>query len=106
MYEGLKDKVVLITGKPLFLNFVKTCSVYNLSCSRNTTVSSPLEGSSGGIGAGAAEIFAKHGAKLVLTGRNQANLEKVARNCADLGIGKENVRTKNENCRSHHSYCN
>ncbi|XP_046377889.1 uncharacterized oxidoreductase MexAM1_META1p0182-like [Haliotis rufescens] len=40
-----------------------------------------ITGSSSGIGAGIAEVFAKEGAKLSLTGRNQKNLEEVAKNC-------------------------
>ncbi|CAG0919523.1 unnamed protein product [Notodromas monacha] len=62
-YEGLKDKVVLITG------------------------------SSSGIGAGTAELFAKHGSKLVLTGRNTANLEEVAKKCIALGVNKSDILT-------------
>ncbi|XP_071084832.1 uncharacterized oxidoreductase MexAM1_META1p0182-like [Haliotis cracherodii] len=40
-----------------------------------------ITGSSSGIGAGIAAVFAKEGAKLSLTGRNQKNLEEVAKNC-------------------------
>ncbi|XP_046365267.1 uncharacterized oxidoreductase MexAM1_META1p0182-like [Haliotis rufescens] len=40
-----------------------------------------ITGSSSGIGAGIAVVFAKEGAKLSLTGRNQKNLEEVAKNC-------------------------
>ncbi|XP_067670391.1 uncharacterized oxidoreductase MexAM1_META1p0182-like [Haliotis asinina] len=40
-----------------------------------------ITGSSSGIGAGIAAVFAREGAKLSLTGRNQNNLEEVAKNC-------------------------
>jgi len=40
-----------------------------------------ITGSSAGIGAGTAELFAKLGAWLVLTGRNEANLKNVAKKC-------------------------
>lgn len=40
-----------------------------------------ITGASSGIGAGAAEHLSKLGAKVVLTGRNEANLMKVAENC-------------------------
>ncbi|XP_067668786.1 uncharacterized oxidoreductase MexAM1_META1p0182-like isoform X2 [Haliotis asinina] len=40
-----------------------------------------ITGSSSGIGAGIAAVFAREGAKLSLTGRKQNNLEEVAKNC-------------------------
>ncbi|XP_046574258.1 uncharacterized oxidoreductase SSP0419-like isoform X2 [Haliotis rubra] len=44
-----------------------------------------ITGSSSGIGAGIAAVFAKEGAKLSLTGRNQKNLEEVVENCKKAG---------------------
>ncbi|XP_046574316.1 uncharacterized oxidoreductase TM_0325-like [Haliotis rubra] len=44
-----------------------------------------ITGSSSGIGAGIAVAFAKEGAKLSLTGRNQKNLEDVVKNCKKAG---------------------
>ncbi|XP_067670236.1 uncharacterized oxidoreductase MexAM1_META1p0182-like isoform X1 [Haliotis asinina] len=44
-----------------------------------------ITGSSSGIGAGIAAVFAKEGAKLSLTGRNQDNLEEVVKNCMKAG---------------------
>ncbi|XP_055335113.1 3-oxoacyl-[acyl-carrier-protein] reductase FabG-like [Paramacrobiotus metropolitanus] len=41
-----------------------------------------ITGASSGIGAATSVLFAKLGAKLSLTGRNQANLEKIAQECA------------------------
>ncbi|XP_046548626.1 uncharacterized oxidoreductase SSP0419-like isoform X2 [Haliotis rubra] len=40
-----------------------------------------VTGSSSGIGAGIATVLAREGAKLSLTGRNEKNLEEVAKNC-------------------------
>ncbi|XP_067668174.1 uncharacterized oxidoreductase MexAM1_META1p0182-like [Haliotis asinina] len=40
-----------------------------------------ITGSSSGIGAEIATVFAREGAKLSLTGRNEKNLEDVAKNC-------------------------
>ncbi|XP_046574243.1 uncharacterized oxidoreductase MexAM1_META1p0182-like [Haliotis rubra] len=40
-----------------------------------------ITGSSSGIGAGIATVFAREGAKLSLTGRNEKNLEEVVKNC-------------------------
>lgn len=47
-----------------------------------------ITGSSAGIGAGTAELFAKLGATLVLTGRNEVNLKKVAEKCTVAGAPK------------------
>ncbi|XP_067668793.1 uncharacterized oxidoreductase MexAM1_META1p0182-like [Haliotis asinina] len=44
-----------------------------------------ITGSSSGIGAGIALAFAKEGAKLSLTGRNQKNLEEVVKDCKEAG---------------------
>ena len=43
-----------------------------------------ITGSSSGIGAGTALLFAKSGADLVITGRNAENLSKVAEDCRKL----------------------
>jgi len=52
-----------------------------------------LTGSSGprGIGAATAAEFCRLGAKVVITGRNCENLEKVASNCAEISGSKDNV---------------
>lgn len=42
-----------------------------------------ITGASSGIGAALARSFAKRGAKIVLSGRNKAALEDVARNCGE-----------------------
>jgi len=44
-----------------------------------------VTGSSSGIGAGIAVLFAKEGANLSLTGRNKDQLEKVAKECEKYG---------------------
>lgn len=43
-----------------------------------------ITGASSGIGAATARLFAKHGASLVLTGRNAENLKAVASECASI----------------------
>ncbi|XP_054167703.1 uncharacterized oxidoreductase MexAM1_META1p0182-like [Oppia nitens] len=43
-----------------------------------------ITGSSSGIGAGIAELFAKSGANVVVTGRNADRVAKVAKQCTDL----------------------
>jgi NAD(P)-dependent dehydrogenase (short-subunit alcohol dehydrogenase family) len=43
-----------------------------------------ITGASSGIGAATAVLFARHGAKLSLTGRNEVNLQKVGDKCASL----------------------
>ncbi|CAG0912598.1 unnamed protein product [Notodromas monacha] len=60
-YEGLEDKVVLITG------------------------------ASSGIGAGAAEVFACHGSFLILCGRNAENLQQTADKCIELGLSPDKI---------------
>lgn len=55
MSLNLKDKVVIVTG------------------------------ASSGIGATTATIFAREGANVVITGRNEANLNAVAEKCAKIG---------------------
>jgi NAD(P)-dependent dehydrogenase (short-subunit alcohol dehydrogenase family) len=45
-----------------------------------------ITGASSGIGKGAAEYLSTLGAKLVLTGRNEANLKETAKNCAGESI--------------------
>ncbi|XP_039269665.2 3-oxoacyl-[acyl-carrier-protein] reductase FabG-like [Styela clava] len=44
-----------------------------------------ITGASSGIGAATALLFADHGSSLALTGRNQTNLEKVAKECKSKG---------------------
>ena len=46
-------------------------------------------GASSGIGAATAQIFAKHGARLALHGRNAQRLEGVAKECREIGGLKE-----------------
>lgn len=63
-----------------------------------------ITGASSGIGAGAAVHLSTLGAKLVLTGRNKANLEAVAAKCkgevlsvvSDVNIEADRVRVVNE----------
>lgn len=45
-------------------------------------------GASSGIGAGTAKMFAKLGASLALTGRNEDNLKKNGDECEKLGGNK------------------
>ena len=52
-----------------------------------------IVGASGGIGCGTAEEFAKAGAKLGLTGRNEENLKKTAKLCEEQGLKPDNVCT-------------
>lgn len=59
--DSVKDKVVLITG------------------------------ASSGIGAGTAQLFAKYGAKLVIGGRNEANLRKTAKCCEEEGVKADDI---------------
>ena len=49
-------------------------------------------GASSGIGAGTAIHFAKNGAKVSITGRNEENLRKIAKQCENASPTKENVR--------------
>ncbi|XP_039269668.2 3-oxoacyl-[acyl-carrier-protein] reductase FabG-like [Styela clava] len=44
-----------------------------------------ITGASSGIGAATALLFADHGSLLAITGRNQTNLEKVAKECKSKG---------------------
>ena len=48
-------------------------------------------GASSGIGAGTAIQFAKNGAKLSITGRNEENLKKIAQQCEEASPTKEKV---------------
>ena len=47
------------------------------------TTKSLFSGASSGIGAGTAIHFAKNGAKLSITGRNEENLKKIAQECEE-----------------------
>ena len=44
-----------------------------------------ITGASSGIGAASAVLFARLGAKLALTGRNESNLQKVGKDCSGVG---------------------
>ena len=48
-------------------------------------------GASSGIGAGTAIHFAKNGAKVSITGRNEENLKKIAQKCEEASPKKEKV---------------
>ena len=50
-----------------------------------------LVGASAGIGAETARLFAKHGAKLVLTGRDRERLRAVGEECKQLGLREDEV---------------
>ena len=64
-------------------------------------------GASSGIGAASAVLYAKHGAKLVINGRNEEKLKKTASLCEEQGIQKENVRIiLNDYRKSDSSFCN
>ena len=48
-------------------------------------------GASSGIGAGTAVYFAKNGAKVAITGRNEENLKKIAQKCEEASPTNEKV---------------
>ena len=48
-------------------------------------------GASSGIGAGAAIHFAKNGAKVSITGRDEEHLNKIAQQCEEASPTKEKV---------------
>ncbi|VDM70951.1 unnamed protein product [Strongylus vulgaris] len=50
-----------------------------------------ITGASSGIGRAAAVLFAKHKYQLSLTGRNEAALRDVARECVQQGITENDV---------------
>ncbi|XP_046567450.1 3-oxoacyl-[acyl-carrier-protein] reductase FabG-like isoform X2 [Haliotis rubra] len=52
-----------------------------------------ITGASAGIGEGTALHFAKHGAKLSLTGRDKTRLEDVAKRCSECGIPADDILT-------------
>ena len=52
-------------------------------------------GSSSGIGAAAALEFAKLGAEITITGRNEKGLSETQKACTDFGVGKDKVRILN-----------
>src|SRR5882672_1072462 len=47
-----------------------------------------ITGSSSGIGAATAILFAKSGAQVVVTGRNAENVKSVAKQCSDVSPNK------------------
>ncbi|XP_012939001.1 3-oxoacyl-[acyl-carrier-protein] reductase FabG [Aplysia californica] len=51
------------------------------------------KGSSSGIGAGAAVLFAKRGCSLALTGRDEARLQDTEKKCLDAGLKEDMVLT-------------
>ena len=52
----------------------------------------PGAGSSSGLGAETAVLFASLGASVTLTGRNEQNLQKVATKCLESGSEDKKVR--------------
>ncbi|KAK3087127.1 hypothetical protein FSP39_002040, partial [Pinctada imbricata] len=50
-----------------------------------------FKGASSGIGEGISYLFASHGCKLSVIGRNKDRIEKVATTCVNNGLLKENV---------------
>jgi NAD(P)-dependent dehydrogenase (short-subunit alcohol dehydrogenase family) len=66
-----------------------------------------ITGASSGIGAGAAEHLSKLGAKLVLTGRNEANLKETVGKCkgevlpivSDVNVEADRIKVVNETMR-------
>ncbi|XP_046567455.1 uncharacterized oxidoreductase TM_0325-like [Haliotis rubra] len=52
-----------------------------------------ITGASAGLGEGTALHFAKKGAKLALTGRDNSRLEDVAKRCMACGVPADNIRT-------------
>ena len=56
-----------------------------------------LLGSSSGLGANTAKLFAALGAKVVLHGRSQEGLDRTRLACLDTGCKDHNVRCKHDN---------
>ena len=50
-----------------------------------------ITGSSSGIGAATAKLFAQKGCCLSLTGRSEENLKKVQQECIDAGLKPDQV---------------
>ncbi|GMS90437.1 hypothetical protein PENTCL1PPCAC_12612, partial [Pristionchus entomophagus] len=50
-----------------------------------------VTGSSNGIGRGTAVLFAKHGAKVTITGRNPASLEETKTQCLQAGAKHDDI---------------
>ncbi|GMS92491.1 hypothetical protein PENTCL1PPCAC_14666 [Pristionchus entomophagus] len=50
-----------------------------------------VTGSSNGIGRGTAVLFAKHGAKVTITGRNAASLEETKKQCLQAGAKPDDI---------------
>ena len=79
----LSGKVALITGKYfsyLSIRFHQLCMLLNIL------------GSSSGIGAAAAVLFAKLGASVSLTGRNQLALDETKSKCTTVAQNSTNQR--------------
>ncbi len=56
-----------------------------------------ITGSSSGIGAATAKLFAQKGCSVSLTGRNEENLKKVQQVCIDAGLKTNQVNKFNKN---------
>ena len=54
----------------------------------------PNPGASAGLGQGAAIEFAREGATLALTGRNQERLSETATKCTAVGLSEDKVQRK------------
>ncbi len=52
-----------------------------------------VTGSSSGIGATTAKYFAKLGVSVIITGRDEKNLQKVQKECIESGSDKTKVST-------------
>lgn len=71
----------------------KITGTLKIQTSRNSMFAiTYFAGSSSGIGAGAAVEFAKHGAKVSITGRDKSRLEGIAKKCVEAGLTEEDVR--------------
>ena len=75
--------------------YIGQINVYSFWCKRNSSIAlfsfNFITGASSGIGAGTAINFAKNGAKVAITGRNEENLKKIAQKCEEASPTKEKV---------------